>query len=125
MKRQTYHIPTGYLRERIRANCIAAIETIPADQAYVVEIKPPQRTLPQNSRWHAMAGELAKELGYTQKEMETHAKEELGRYTDITGPLGTVRRYQSSKDWAKDEMTEAIDLLIRWGGEVGHRWRVE
>ena len=125
MKRQTYHIPTGYLRDRIRANCLAAINAIPADQAFAVEIKPPPRSLPQNSRWHAMAGELGRTVGYTQKEMERAAKDELGRYTDIQTTLGTVRRYQSSRDWAKDEMTEAIDLLIRWGAEVGHRWRVE
>ena len=107
------------------AAAISAIRELTPAQTYVVTIKKRQRTLDQNSRWHAMAGELAEEIGYTPEELKRLAKNELGRYTIIDGPCGKIKRLQSSADWDKDEMSEAIELLHRWAAEVGHRWRVE
>lgn len=104
---------------------IAAIRELKPDQTWVVTLTKRKRTNEQNSKWHAMAGELANEIGYTPEELKRLAKNELGRYTIIDGPCGKVKRLDSSADWDKDEMSEAIELLYRWGAEVEHRWRVE
>jgi hypothetical protein len=109
--------------------CIAAamqaIRELPGDRTMVVTISERKRTSDQNSKWHAMAGELAQELGYTPEELKRLAKHELGRYVVIDGPIGKIKRLQSSADWDVTEMSEAIELLHRWAAEVGHRWRVE
>ena len=104
---------------------IAAIRELTPTQTYVVTIKKRQRTTDQNNKFHAMCGELGDEIGYTLDEMKRLVKNELGRFTIIDGPCGKIKRLQSSADWDKDEMSEAIELLHRWAAEVGHRWRVE
>ena len=104
---------------------ISAIRELKPTQTWVVTIKKRQRTTDQNSKFHAMCGELGDEIGYTLDEMKRLVKNELGRYTIIDGPCGKIKRLQSSADWDQDEMSEAIELLHRWAGEVGHRWRVQ
>ena len=107
------------------AAAIAAIRELEPRKTMLVTITERKRSTDQNSKWHAMAGELAQELGYTPEELKRLAKHELGRYTIIDGPVGKIKRLQSSADWTVDEMSAAIELLHRWAAEVGHRWRVE
>jgi len=120
-----FHLTPGQLHPAIKSNALRYINQLPDDKAYVVEVKKPRRTNPQNDRFHAMCQELGDEIGYTCEEMKRLVKNELGRYRVIDGPCGKIKRLQSSADWDRAEMSEAIELLIRWGGEVGHRWRIE
>ena len=107
------------------AAAIAAIRALEPKRTMVVTISERKRTSDQNSKWHAMAGELAQELGYTAEELKRLAKHELGRFTVIDGPVGKIKRLQSSADWSVEEMSEAIELLNRWAAEAGHVWRVQ
>lgn len=120
-----FHLDPGDLHPTIKGNCLHYIASLPDDKPFVVEVKKPKRTNPQNDRFHAMCGELGDEIGYTLDEMKRLVKNELGRYQVIDGPCGKIKRLESSADWDKDEMSAAIELLIRWGAEVGHRWRVQ
>ena len=43
----------------------------------------------------------------------------------LDGPLGKVWRFESSADWDRQRMAEAIELLYRWGIDADHVWRVE
>lgn len=123
MKR-TIHLYPGAWHQCVAA-AISAIRELKPDRVRTITIGERKRSLDQNSKWHAMAGELAEEIGYTPEELKRLAKNELGRFTVIDGPCGKIKRLQSSADWDKDEMSEAIELLNRWAAEVGHRWRVE
>lgn len=124
MKR--YHL-TGTMRPQIAANCIAAIKALDPGKSWTVEVKPMarRRSLDQNARFHAMCQELGDTCGYTCEELKRAVKKELGRYAMIDTPAGKMARWESSADWSKQQMAEAIELLIRWGADVGHRWRVE
>lgn len=123
MKQQFTLYPGAW--QMCKAAVIRALHELPTDAIKVVTITNRKRSTDQNSKWHAMAGELAQELGYTPEELKRLAKHELGRYTVIDGPVGKIKRLQSSADWTFDEMSEAIELLNRWATEVNHRWRVE
>jgi hypothetical protein len=109
--------------------CIAAamqaIRELPGDRTMVVTISERKRSNDANSKFHAMCSELGNEIGYTLDEIKRLVKNELGRFTIIDGPVGKIKRLQSSADWDVTEMSEAIELLHRWAAEVGHRWRVE
>lgn len=52
------------------ATAIAAIRELEPRKAMLVTISERKRTGGQNDRWHAMAGELAEELGYTPDELK-------------------------------------------------------
>jgi hypothetical protein len=104
-----------------------ALQTLDTDKAWVVEVKQhrSRRTLPQNSRFHAMCQELGQELGYTAGELKRLVKNELGFYAIIDGPCGKIKRLESSADWNTERMAQAIEQLNRWAAEVGHRWSAE
>jgi hypothetical protein len=109
------------LHGRIKGNCMAYIGNLGGDQGHVVTIGKvvKRRNNPQNERFHATASALAKETGYTQKEMKDIVKEEMGWYELVDGPFGQVKRYKSSSDMSKAEMAEAIEILNRWCVDLG------
>lgn len=83
------------------------------------------RSLEQNSKFHALAGELAEVLGYTQEELKRAVKKELGFYAIVDGRLGKMYRWESSADWDTVKMSKAIELLNLWAIECDHVWRFE
>ena len=111
----------------IMQNIQYALMNLDRDKSWTVEIKQRKhnRTLEQNSKFHAMCNELADVLGYTEGEMKRLVKHELGFYTVVDGPVGKVARLDSSADWATDKMSRAIEQLNLWAIEVGHVWSNE
>ena len=101
-----------------------ALQALPTDKAWTVsiELRRYRRTLPQNDKMHAMLGELASVLGYTLGELKRLLKNEMGAYVVVDGPMGKIKRLESSADWSKERMAEAIELLHQWAAMVGHRF---
>ena len=104
-----------------------ALQQLDTAGAWQVQVKRYRRsrTMPQNSKFHAMCQELGTEIGYTAGEIKRLVKNELGAYELIAGPVGKIKRMQSSADWNTEQMAQAIELLQRWAAEVGHRWSAE
>ena len=112
---------SGSLFNRVRSNCINHIGQLPDDKPVVVEIKPyvKRRNLPQNERFHATIGALAKETGYTPQEVKNLVKDEMNWFEMIDGPLGQRKRYKSSADMNKIQMAESTEILNRWCIDLG------
>ena len=111
----------------IMQNIQYALMNLDRDKSWTVEIKQRKhnRTLEQNSKFHAMCQELGDVLGYTCEEVKRLVKHELGFYKVIDGQVGKVARLESSADWNSEKMSRAIEQLNIWAIEVGHVWRVE
>ena len=111
----------------IMQNIQYALMNLDRDKSWTVEIKQRKhnRTLEQNSKFHAMCQELGDVLGYTCEEVKRLVKHELGFYKVIDGQVGKVARLESSADWDSEKMSKAIEQLNIWAIEVGHVWRVE
>ena len=103
------------------------LDLLPPEKTWSVEIKQhrKRRTTDQNSKFHAMCQELGQEVGYTCEELKRLVKKEIGACQIVDGPLGKVLRFESSADWDRQRMAEAIELLYRWGIDADHVWRVE
>jgi len=107
--------------------CQDVIALLPPEKTWSVEIKQyrKRRTTDQNAKFHAMCQELGQEVGYTCEELKRLVKKEIGACQIVDGQLGKVWRFESSADWDRQRMAEAIELLYRWGIDADHVWRVE
>jgi predicted dithiol-disulfide oxidoreductase (DUF899 family) len=113
--------------EGVMQNIRYALMNLDPQKDWVIEIKKhvERRTNDQNSKFHAMCGELADVIGYTDGELKRLIKHELGFYTVVNGPVGKVARLESSADWNTEKMSRAIEQLNMWAIEVGHVWRID
>lgn len=118
---------TKLIRSIAIATVSKALGELSDDERYTVKIERhrERRTLEQNSKFHAMASELAEVLGYTQEELKRAVKKELGFYSIVDGQLGKVYRWESSADWNTEKMSRAIEQLNQWSIECDHVWRLD
>jgi hypothetical protein len=115
------------IRKVCIANVIRELHSLDENEAYTVKIERnrDRRTLDQNSKFHAMASELAGVVGYTPDELKRAVKKELGFYRIVSGPLGSLYRWESSADWDTEKMSRAIEQLNAWAIECDHVWRLD
>ena len=92
-----------------------------------VEVKAIKRTLPQNSRMWAMLTDVAMQLAWHGKRLTPDdwklifldaLKREVRTVPNIEGD-GVVNLGRSSSDLSKDEMSDMIELIYKFGAEHG------
>ena len=88
---------------------------------YQVTVKPFQRdrSLDQNSKFHAMLRELAAHCGYTESEMKDWAKAELGLTKLIQIGERTIEVPLPSSEYTVDQFGDLIERIYQVGAEVG------
>jgi len=114
MARQTYVL----LNDAIRARVHSAIDAAPEKTR--IELRDPQRTLPQNSRFYAMLTDIsdqAEHMGrkYDVGEWKAIILAALGREIRFLPSLdGTtfIPLGLSSSELSKEEMTDAIEFMF-------------
>ena len=92
-----------------------------------VEFKKPRRTLPQNDRFWAMLTDIAQQkehLGrrYTTDQWKVLMMHACGREVQFIPSLtgeGFIPWGQSSSDLSKNEMSDLIEFIFKWGSENG------
>jgi hypothetical protein len=111
--------------DEVRAKAMAWIKSAPAGSR--IEIKAPQRSLDQNSRFWALATDIASQAThngrkYTAEQWRTIFLHALGKEVEFVPsldgstflPLG-----QSSADLSKAEMSALMELMEAWAAENG------
>lgn len=96
-----------------------------------VEFKGPRRTLPQNDRMWAMLTDVSRQLSYDGSRLTADdwkilflddLKREYRTVPSLDGK-GFVRLGgRSSSDLSKEEMTDLIELIFKWGEQFGVEW---
>ena len=121
MTPRTFYI--GNSREKLHRvlSMLASLLIRPEDDWELV-LKPHKRdkTHEQRKLFHAMCGDVGKELGYTPGQVKAMVKEEHFGKDTITSPSG--RKYevvQSSEEADRPEYSELIETLLRWAAENG------
>jgi len=98
-----------------------------AEDGTRVEFKRPKRTLPQNDRMWAMLTDIAGQVEWahgklTPDDWKLVFLDALDRETRVTFSLdgkGLVVLSQSSSDLSKEEMSDLIELMHKFGAEKG------
>ena len=74
----------------------------------VYRLYKPKRSMPQNDKFHAMVGEIAKHVGYLPDEMKGVVKWKFG-----------IKR---TSELDKMVMSDLIEQLYAWGTHLGVNW---
>ncbi|MDR3464199.1 MAG: recombination protein NinB [Beijerinckiaceae bacterium] len=114
--------------DAVRRNAMDAIRTAPT--GWRVEIAEPRRSLPQNARFWAALGDVAKQVEHNGRRYDAEAwkaifMHALGKQTEFAPsldgseivPLG----YRSS-ELARADMAELIELIYSFGAERDVVW---
>lgn len=112
-------------RPEVLGRLLQAIASLPVDKAFGIEIKEhkPRRSLESNDKFHAMCSELADATGYSPLEVKNLVKNEMSEFDVVETPFGKVKRFRSSAGWNNAQMSFAIEILYRYGAEIGHTFR--
>ena len=125
MSRALYFLANAAVRERV-AKLLATLPDMTR-----VEFKDPKRTLPQNDRMWAMLTEISTQVfhhgrQYAPEEWKCIFLDELGREAKFVPSLygeGVFTIGQSSSDLSKEEMSDMIELMFKFGAENGIKFK--
>lgn len=119
--------------ERLWAKLKPALE---AGKEFTVEIKPLTRTLDQNAKFHAMIGDIAKQMAeagssWTVEDWKRLLIDQFAADTDrrigsVVPSLDGQRVVQlglQSKRFSVEEASEFIEWLEAWAAQKGIEWR--
>jgi len=119
--------------ERLWAKLKPALE---AGKEFTVEIKPLNRTLDQNAKFHAMIGDIAQQMGqagssWTVEDWKRLLIDQFAADTDrrigsVVPSLDGQRVVQlglQSKKFSVEEASEFIEWLEAWAAYNGIEWR--
>lgn len=85
-------------------------------EVHLTKIEPATKTLGQLAKIHASIKDLASFLGYTPEELKLVIKEKAGLYKIN----GKEKEFKSFAECTKDELSDAIQICIQVGNEVGY-----
>ncbi len=85
-------------------------------EVYLTKVEPADKTLGQLAKIHASIKELAGFLGYTPEELKLVIKDKAGLYKHTE----TGKEYKSFAECTKDELSNAIQICIQVGNDVGY-----
>ncbi|MDP0470295.1 recombination protein NinB [Glaesserella parasuis] len=118
--------------EKIKNNALEFVKALPIDEKkpLVVEVKPITRNLEQNAKFHAMCGDIAKQVQFNGEwlPLETwkvilisaHAeatKEGSRLVTGLEGELVNIR--ESTAQMSVKRMASLIEYATSWGVSCG------
>ena len=119
--------------ERLWAKLKPALE---AGKEFTVEIKPLNRTLDQNAKFHAMIGDIAQQMAqagssWTVEDWKRLLIDQFAADTDrrigsVVPSLDGQRVVQlglQSKKFSVEEASEFIEWLDAWAAQKGIEWR--
>ena len=79
------------------------------------------RSLEANAAFHATLGEIARATGESAEDLKFQIKDAMGEYRERLIGERTVRIYNTSADWSKKKMSEAMTRAEAMAGERGVR----
>lgn len=115
--------------ELARRNTMQAV--LEAPTGYVVEIKPPNRSLEQNAKLHALIGDIAKEVIWANKEQSVETWKRLltaawlrarGEPVEMLPSIdghGVDIVFRPTSKLTVEEMSEFIEYVQAWAVEQG------
>lgn len=96
----------------ILRNCIKHIQSLPLNGKFVISIqeKKNKRSLNQNDLWHAWVDLIAKEAGYSPKDMKDILKENILGMREIINPFtGNVKKvHYETKKLTKEQFSRLM-----------------
>ena len=97
------------------------------EKPQTLEIKPfrPNRSLPQNARFHAMVNELASEIGYTPSELKDWLKIEYGPHKEFNFGDHISFIPKSTTEYTRTEMSDLMIHVEQIGAMLGFRFSDE
>lgn len=126
MERQRYHL----INESVRANALNAVKSAP--DKFIIDIRKPTRKLSQNARFHALLGDIARQVTWCGKKLRPeqwkvllisgHAvatKQEAEVVPGLEGEYVNIR--ESSAEMSVGRMASLIEYTTAWA--AGHNVR--
>ncbi|MDH2997204.1 recombination protein NinB [Pasteurellaceae bacterium LFhippo2] len=117
---------------QVKGNAIEFIRALPVDndKPLVVDIKPITRNLEQNAKFHAMCGDISKQLLFNGKKLpledwkillvSAHRIATQGENNIVTGLEGEmVVLRESTAQMSVKRMASLIEYVTAWGVERG------
>ncbi|MCT8552139.1 recombination protein NinB, partial [Glaesserella parasuis] len=127
------HKQKYFLRsEQIKNNAVQFVKALPVDEKnpLVVEVKPITRNLEQNAKFHAMCGDIAKQVQFNGEWLPLEAwkvllisahaeatKEGSRLVTGLEGELVNIR--ESTAEMGVKRMASLIEYATSWGVSNG------
>ncbi|MEE9690362.1 recombination protein NinB [Enterobacter sp. HK169] len=119
MERQRYHL----INESVRANALNAVKSAP--DKFIIDIRKPTRKLSQNARFHALLGDIARQVTWCGKQLKPeqwkvllisgHAvatKQEAEVVPGLEGEYVNIR--ESSAEMSVGRMASLIEYTMAW-----------